>query len=163
MSNENQAYSTLKSISLKNCGINIPVGGGDFIEKVVLLISGVANKFDIKNTQYGESVVLMGQFMAVNAMTGEVFESSMAYLPDDFSSGVRKQLENSDGDVAIGQHHPVEIIVAASDRGARGYTFILRDASTPEIINQKSKMAAAMLGTLKALPAPAKSTTTKAA
>lgn len=157
MTNENKTmtadYQSTKSISLKNCGISIPVGGGDFLNTVVLLFSGIATSFDLKQTQYGESVVLMGQFMAVNAITGESFDASLAYLPDDFAAGIRKQIENSDGDVKIGFDHPVEILVAPSERGARGYTFIVRSASTPEIVNRKGQMAAAMLNTLDALPA----------
>ena len=147
-----------KTLSLKSIGIDIPQGGGDFLNKVVCLISGKAVRYTPVSNQFGVSYRLFGSFFYVNALTGQVFDAEEAFMPSgDFAQSIVTALEGTDGNVSIGEDHPLEVICAPSTRSARGYTFILRKASTPEIVESKSKMAKAMLGTLStmaALPKP---------
>lgn len=157
-------FTTLKSITLKNVGIDIPAGGGEYLNKAVALVTGKATSYGIKMTNYGESTRLDGSFMVANAITGEVFEGSSIYLPNDYAEGVANALDKSEGgEVIIGNNEtPLEIVCAASTKSARGYTFIVRNASTPKVIQARQEMAAALTGALAQLPSPEK-TKSKAA
>lgn len=146
---------TLKTITLKSIGLDIPIGGGDFLDKTVALISGVANGYHLKSTQYGESVALQGDFVVVNAITGEVFEGSTLYAPSDYAEMISKKLDNSENGAVV-ELKNVEIVVSHSEKAARKYTFICRSLHTVETVNKKKELASLMLQQLKALPAPEK-------
>ena len=152
--------NTVKTISLKTIGLKIPVGGGDFLGKTVALVSGKARGYHMKMTNYGESVCLDGEFVAINAITGEVFDGVALYMPDDFARALVNKLDKTENGV---EFEGVQITVAASEKAGRGYTFITRNVQTVDSINAKKAWAEKMLGQLKALPAPAKNKTTKAA
>lgn len=51
-------------------------------------IAGKAVRWETKDSQYGESVCLIGDFMAVNANTGEVMKSNRVYLPGIMTDSV---------------------------------------------------------------------------
>lgn len=152
--------NSLKTLSLKNIGLKIPQGGGDFLGKTVALLSGSANSYHFKHGQFGENIALSGDFVIVNALTGEVYEGSTLYMPEDFAKTVQTRLDKAAG--ASVDFEGVEIQCAKSERGARGYTFIVRPVQTPEIVNRKKDMAASLLKHVKALPAPKKPATDKA-
>lgn len=151
-------FTTLKTITLKTIGLEIPQGGGNFVNKTVALVTGKATSYGIKITTYGESTRLDGSFMVANAITGEVFEGSSIYLPKDYAESVANALNKSEGgEVIIGNNEtPLEIICSPSLKSSRGYAFIIRDASTPKVIQARQEMAAALTGALAQLPAPEK-------
>lgn len=151
-----------KTITLKSIGLNIPAGGGDHLDKVVALVDCDVEGYFMKTTQYGESVALTGDITAVNALTGEIFQGITVYLPDDFASMIANKLDKRD-DQSMTVNFKAEIIVSASEKSARGYTFITRPISTPEMVNARLERANNLLSTLKALPAPKKEPNVKAA
>jgi hypothetical protein len=57
-------------------------------EKLLMRIVGVVNGTIVKESQYGESIGLRGQFQAENKDTGEVFVSSTAWLPKTLSDSI---------------------------------------------------------------------------
>lgn len=145
--------NTVKQITLRGIGLKIPVGGGEFLGKTVAMVSGRATGYHMKSTNYGESVCLNGEFVAINAITGEVFDGVQLYMPDDFARALVNKLEKSEQGV---EFEGVQIQVAGSEKAGRGYTFITRNVQTQESINAKKAWAEKMLSQVKALPAPAK-------
>lgn len=144
---------TLKTLTLKEIGHAIPKGGGEFLNKTIALVSGVAEGYFMKANNFGESICLTGSFVIVNTMTGEVFDGSHLYMPADYASAVAKKLDKSENGSVV-ELANVEVVVSASEKAARGYTFITRALNTIETVNKKKALAAAMLSSLKALPAP---------
>lgn len=146
----------VKTLGIKTIlGQTIPVGGGEYIGKVVAAVTGIADGWFSKMTNYGESIALTGEFIAVNLETGETFEGSQIYLPDEFARKVAKTLDASEGGVVTFEE-PIQIEVAGSEKAARGYTFVVRKLQTLEAVNRKAKMAEAMLQKVAALPKPEK-------
>merc|ERR1711916_10334 len=95
MSNETN-YKTVKALTLKSAGLEIPSGGGDYLSKTIALVTGRVTSYGLKPTQYGESVRLDGSFMLANAITGEVFEGASIYLPSDYAEGIANTLDKND-------------------------------------------------------------------
>ena len=163
-----QTLNSVKTLSLKEIGIKIPKGNiGDYVGKTVAVLTGVVNGYFFKNTNFGESICLTGQFMIANALTGEVYDGGQIYLPADFAKQVAQRLDKSAAGEVV-ELNKLEIHVAASERSSTGYTYIVRNMSTLETVNKKKAMAAELLSGLKALPAPEvkkeeKATKTKAA
>ena len=144
-----------KTLTLKSMGIDIPHGGGEFIGKTVALISGVVSGYFEKPNQYGISYALTGDFSAVNALTGEAFEGVVAYMPDDYAKTICNQYDKHSQDSSFVEFE-CEIIVSESEKAARGYTFITRPISSPEIVNYRAERVNKLQSKLKALPAPVK-------
>ena len=151
-----------KTLTLKSIGIDIPAGGGDYIDKVVCLVDCDIEGYFLKNSQYGDSVALSGDITMVNALTGEVFQGITLYLPSDFSTMIANKLDKRE-DQSQTVNFKAEVLVSASEKSARGYTFITRPISTVEIVNQRLARANDLLSTLKALPSPEKAGKSKAA
>jgi len=144
-----------KTLTLKSIGIDIPSGGGDFLGKTVAIMSGVVSGYFEKPNQYGTSYALTGDFTAINALTGECFEGVVAYLPDDYAKTICNQYDKHSQDSSFVEFE-CEIVVSQSDKAARGYTFITRPISSPEIVNYRKERAEKLQSKLKALPAPEK-------
>ena len=110
---------------------------------------GTMNGWGSKATQYGESHFITGELFAKNLVTGEVFESSKAYLPSDITevsiAAFNNREANSEG---IKIQATISIVEDASL--ATGYTFISKPIKTPQSVNR----AAEMLGALHSVPAP---------
>lgn len=151
-----------KTLTLKAIGLDIPSGGGEYMNRVIALVDCNVEGYFMKTTQYGESVALSGDVTMVNAITGEIFQGITVYLPDDFASMVANKLDKRE-DQSTTVSFKAEIIVSASEKSARGYTFITRPISTVEMVNARLDRAKDLLSTLKALPAPAKTPKEKAA
>lgn len=151
-----------KTLTLKSIGLNIPAGGGEYLDKVVALLDCDVEGYFMKATQYGESVALNGDITIVNALSGEVFQGITVYLPDDFASMIANKLDKRE-DQGSTVNFKAEIIVSQSEKSARGYTYITRPISTPEMVNRRLEKANNLMSTLKALPAPQKEAKVKAA
>lgn len=148
----------IKTMTFKSIGIELPAGGGEYLNKVIALVQGSACGYTLKMTNYGESITLHGEFTAVNPETSEVFSSNTAYLAPDFAEMLKNKLDNRQDEMSS-VDCVVEVLCVASDKAARGYTFVSRSPSTPEIVNKRQQIADNLLkvaGDL-ALPAPAKS------
>jgi len=142
-----------KTLTIKSMGINIPVGGGDFLGKTVLAVTGVIDGYFMKNTNYGESICLTGDLVVANLISGEMFEGSQIYLPDDYAQKAAKALDSEAGTV-ITLDEPLQIAVAQSDKAGRGYTYVVRKLQTIEAVNKKKQLAEMLMAKVAALPAP---------
>lgn len=146
--------TSVKAISTKTfTGEVIPAGGGDFIGKTIGIITGRVDGVFVKHTQFGENLGLSGEFLGVNPNTGEAFESSKLYLTQDKAAEIANALEKAEpgSTVSLGK---LEITVAKSEKGSRGYSFIIRQMQTAEVHNLRREMLNELLNDIKALPAP---------
>lgn len=143
----------IKTLSLKNTGINIPNGGGEFLGKIVLLINGLVDGYNIKTTNFGDSVALQGEFNAINPINGEAYLSNVAYLPSDFAAMIQKKLDNRK-DSSETVEFSAQITPVKSEKGARGYTFVMEPVQTVEVYNRRTAMLEKLQSQFAALPAP---------
>lgn len=143
----------IKTLSLKNVGISIPAGGGDFIGKTVLLVNALVEGYTIKTTNYGESVALQGEFNAINPISGEAYMSNVAYLPSDFAEMIQKKLDQrkDPGDIV---EFSAMVTPVKSEKGARGYTFVMEPIQTAEVYNRRTAMLEKLKAQFAQLPAP---------
>lgn len=144
---------SLKKITLPEIGIVIPAGGGEYLGKTVALLGGEVSGYSLKISNYGESKAFSGNFIAVNNQTGEVHEANTMYFPgSDYADVLAQQLERlQPGETLSFQ---VEVAVVESKKAGRGYSFVCREISTPEVMNKKAALAAELVSKLKMLPAP---------
>lgn len=143
--------NTAKTISLKSLGLDIPKGGGDFIGKTVALFDCAIDGSFNKMTNFGESIALTGRITAINNLNGQVFSGDIVYLPADTALKIQGKLEKNPGAIVTIE---CEVVVAASEKAARGYTYITREISTPEVINERQRSIDKLLAKQAALPKP---------
>lgn len=67
----------------------------NLMEKEVYKITGMASFHDTKPSPYGDTERLVGDFIAVNNLTGEVFRSNRCYLPSIMQDAVVAALTSS--------------------------------------------------------------------
>ena len=144
------AITAVKAITLKQLSGGIPAGGGEFIGKVIAAVAGKVNGYSIKNTQYGESILLQGSFIAVSLITKETYEAPGLYLPKDYAEMIANSLDKSEAGSEI-LLDKLQIFCAKSDRSGRGYTFITKSLETPQVVNEKKQLAASLLGDVQLL------------
>ena len=120
-------------------------------KKPVVRIGGDVSGTGTKHTQYGESIVLYGTFVAANLLTGEIFESSKCYLPTESAEQIRDAFAaRRDEYASIGFDFVFSVV--ESSKSGTGYTFMASTEKTPEQISRRAEL----LGKFKALPAPKK-------
>jgi len=91
------------------------------IGEVLFNVAGHADELLTIETKYGENVGLKGDFVAVNAQTGEVFESNAAFLPSNLTDSIVAKIKESPN-TSIEFKASVEL--AESDKNDKGYTNI---------------------------------------
>ena len=89
----------LRKLTLKNCGfdvatIKLALEGKRSVELVK--IAGVTTKAQPGQTDKGEYLKLIGEFRAVNLISGEVFESGVCLLPNFISDRIAGALNVSE-------------------------------------------------------------------
>lgn len=149
----------LKKISVKELfGLKRGDDGAANIKKLIetghekiFRISGYVTGVASKNTQYGESVALLGQFIAQNLVTGELFKSSKAYMTKDFAENVAGQFK-SRSDQNNGIEFKAEVSVVKDSSVATGYSYVVNPIETEETKSWEQKQ----LSDFAALPAPKK-------
>jgi hypothetical protein len=108
----------LASLTLKACFIK------DFSFKDnlgdVLTVGGQAFAYKEIKSKYGDSIALQGAFVAVNLLTGEVFESQVAFLPKGISEQIAVKLKEGEAVVEF----QAKICTVASDKNPAGYAWI---------------------------------------
>ena len=149
--------TTLKKISVKELlGLKRGDSGAKHIQK--LLESGVSKLYRIKGnvtgygtktTQYGESFVLTGQFIAQSLVDGKIFKASKAYLPKDFTETIIAEFKNR-GNVENGLEFTAEVSACEDSSVATGYSYTVEPVET-EISRSFEEKA---IKEFSALPAP---------
>ncbi len=89
----------LRKLTLKNCGfdvatIKLALEGKRSVELVK--IAGVTTKAQPGQTDKGEYLKLIGEFRAVNLISGEVFEAGVCLLPNFISDRIAGALQVSE-------------------------------------------------------------------
>lgn len=149
----------LKKISVKELfGLGRGDNGAENIKKLIeaghkkiFRITGNVTGFGKKQTQFGESYVLTGQFLAQNLVSNEIFKSSKAYMPKDFTETVIANFEQR-GDMASSVEFTAEVSVMKDSSVATGYTYDVSGIETAESMAWEAQAVQRFL----ALPAPVK-------
>lgn len=152
------SITTLKKISVKELlGLKRTDSGSEAMKKLldaghikIFRIKGNVTGYGTKNTQFGESMVLTGQFIAQNLVDGKLFKASKAYMPKDFTETVISNFNNR-GDAANGLEFTAEVSVIKDSSAGTGYTYIVEPVET-EVTRSFEAQA---LKEFNALPAPA--------
>ncbi|NBO39765.1 hypothetical protein EBU99_14460 [bacterium] len=90
----------LRKITISTCGfdktaINAAIAQNGGVETDLLKIAGVTTKATPGQTDKGEFVKLMGEFRAINLVSGELFNSAACILPNFVSDAIAAALEQS--------------------------------------------------------------------
>lgn len=122
---------TIKSITTKTV-FGKPTK--DDIGKTLMYVTGIVDASFVHNSTYGENVGLKGDFVAVNAQTGEKFASKAAFLPAQVTEQVIQQLEQG----VIEIEFKTAIALMETDKNTAGYTYV---AEAPQTEERKAKAA----------------------
>lgn len=91
------------------------------VDKIVLYrIAGTVKLYDKVDSPFGESLRLIGDFIAVNAKTGEVFRSNRAFLPGIMTDGIVAHIS---GNANVEFSFEVSIIPDENVKSATGYCY----------------------------------------
>lgn len=87
-------------------------------------VVGIAYSTQIKTNTFADgkvstSLLLLGQFEAINFKTGEVMQSGAAYLPNYFAEQIKAQMDSTAGGVSFA----VEIVIEPNPKADAGITF----------------------------------------
>lgn len=104
------------------------------IGETLMYVTGIVDSKFTHTTQYGENVGLKGDFIGINAKTGEKFSSSAAFLPAQITEQILDQLNQ--GVIEIEFKTAVNLV--ESDKNAQGYTYV---AEAPQTEARKAKAA----------------------
>lgn len=138
---------TLRTVGLMQSDILIALKDQ---EKVGLLkVAGVTTEAKTGQTDKGEYTRLLGEFIAQNLLTGEVFQSGQCILPSFLSEQLAAALKASDSvEFAL-------LIGARADKtSVTGYVYTAQPLVNAEPTARMSKLLTAA-GIAPALPAPA--------
>lgn len=117
-------------------------------ETELAVIAGYITGHGTAKTNFGESVYLVGSFMAQNRMNGKIVKSSKVYLP---RSAAQDAVASFMGRTNATDKIKVELSVSVvEDSSPTGYTYICEPIRTPTTINEEAELMA----TFTALPAP---------
>lgn len=121
--------------------------------KPLCRIAGEVDDFIVANSKFGDSIGFKGVFTAVNLLTGEVFESTAAFIPAQLTATLKEKL--SSGNAVFIEF---DLMALESSKSPTGYTWIAEKPMTEE----RKRLADAMrekaleLSKTLALPAPSK-------
>ena len=146
---------TLKKITLKDI---LGIERGADVKAIMLehaaketelaAIAGDVRGYGGKTTQFGESLFLVGDFVAQNRVTGEVFKSQRAYLPKDATEAVVARFNSRKGDDEYVNF--TLIVKVIKDKSAMGFTYVCEPVRDARSVTREAEL----LATFAALPAP---------
>jgi len=117
----------------------------------LMRIAGETTEAKQGQTEKGEFTRLLGDFVAVNLLTGEKFSANQAILPSFISEPLAASLRVSQ---AVG--FALEIGAVLEEESAVGYRFVVKSLTEPEPTDRMRRlMNAAGISTTPALAAPA--------
>ena len=116
---------TIKSITSKSV---FGTPKKDDIGNVAFYVTGIVDATFVHNTLYGENVGLKGDFVAINANTGEQFKSEAAFLPGQITEQIKDQVQHGVVDIEFS----CSVKLMATDKNASGYTWVVDAPKTEE-------------------------------
>lgn len=125
----------LRKLSLKEMGC---AGGKDLIGQRVAFFQVSVNGYAVKTSQYGESYGFQGDNTGINALTGDVYQAPIAYLPNDASSLLKQKLDNKSDDTSVTMQF--EVVVAETPRG-QGWCYVVQPVQDAEAVARKEAIA----------------------
>lgn len=126
------------------------------LNKVLFTVHGYARSMIFVDGKYGEQIGFKGDFVAINKITGEVFESEAFFAPKGLSKELEKRLSTSDGQEV---KFSADIKATESDKNDKGYAWVADAPKTEAMASQKEALKLAALKeaqSIVALPAPKK-------
>lgn len=136
---------TVKGVfgDLKSAVLASAVKDGKMNDGVVVPVMRVVGKcirYEIKSTDFGDSICLKGNFQATNLATGEIFRGNTCYLPETAADMVAGAMEDDTASVEFGFD-----IEAVSDSGVpTGYTYTVTPLIKPQEDDALSRLAASL-------------------
>lgn len=113
---------------------------------------GAVEGYVEENGKFGPYVKFRGEFEAVNIATGEVFEAPALILPSkDEPAMLRKAFDQAQANGHPTVEFALDYMLAHTDKGERGYTFIARDASKPKGADPLARLRSSLPAVPKAL------------
>jgi len=136
----------LKKLNAKDIlGGKIARPAEDDPEKILFDVYGLARRAEVVTTAFGDSMKFRGDFEAVNSETGEVFRSTVMYLPELAAD----MLANAIGEGANAVEFGFRIGMKPSDSPV-GYEYTIK----PLVETRDSDALESIRGSVKALAAP---------
>lgn len=114
----------------------------ELLNKPLITIYGFAYTTFVNESKYGENTGFKGDFVAVNLITGEVFESNAAFLPKNLTQQIEAMMTKAQG---LEVEFKAQIMAVPSEVSPNGYAWIA-DAPTTE---ERKNRAVAMLEKIK--------------
>jgi len=153
--------SIVAKLSLKamNCQ---PVKGSlkaDSAPVALARIFGIAKKYDVLTTTFGDSTRIIGDFEGINLKTGEVYKSTKCFLPPVISEIMVNALDaREEGDSAL--EFALEIGAQYSEKGGHGYAYTVKPLVKTQTRDALSHLREKATVGLPQLAAPEKGTET---
>lgn len=115
------APRTIRKITLGNCGAQ-PTKGSVKEAEDRLFVLALIGDYKEGNTQYGDYVAFLGQFLAVNLATGEQFRASKAIFPGIVEEMLLTQVKQTIASGGVLQTR-FNIGVEPSEKGSMGFAY----------------------------------------
>ncbi len=123
----------------------------EHLNEVLFTVSGYVYGIICHDGKYGESVGFKGDFVAVNKLTGEIFESEAAFLPQGLTREIQQRLEKSETSEV---KFTADIKAMPSTKSAQGYAWIADAPRTEQMVSRKEALKLEALQSAKLLAAP---------
>lgn len=116
--------------------------------KPLIYIEGLAYSTITHMTKYGENTGFKGKFMAMNHITGEVFEAKAAFLPKNLTEDLVRILDKN-GEVKV----QATIQIMPSDKNSDGFAWVAEEPQTEARQNAEDALTDSFLNNIKGLTA----------
>lgn len=153
----------IRKITLRNCAIAIKnvkeavAKAGEGVHVPLLRVVGIASGYKAGQTDKGEYLLLLGEFSAVNLLTGAQFQSGKAILPNFISENFAPVLERQGS-----AEFALEIAAERDDTAVTGYKYSVRPLMESKASDRMAELIAIASKDMPvALPAPASADKTK--
>ena len=123
------------------------------LNKPLCRIAGQANDFINVAGKFGESTGFKGDFIAVNLLSGEVFESNVAFIPSQLTNTVKEKLSSGESIFL-----EFDLMATESEKSPTGYAWIANEPMTEKRkkLQDELREKAEQIKSMLALPAPKK-------
>lgn len=131
----------------------------DHMNKPLVYIHGFADDYFTMPSKFGEQVGFKGDFVATNLLTGEIYESTAAFIPTQITSQLKAKMKDG-----LSVEIKFNLQATESDKNNQGYAWIAERPVTDEILQRTTALKAEaekVKSNLKLLDKPASTKNTK--
>jgi len=109
----------------------------DNLNKPLYTISGFVDEAFFTNTKFGEQIGFKGDFVAVNLLNGEIFESVAAFVPKGLGTQLERMIkDNPNTSVEIN----ATVMAIPSDKNDKGYAWVAEKPMTEERLKRRAAL-----------------------